>query len=50
MLFSGTDNHIAGLGAMVEWKDRLGGGMWDDKPGYECVSTPFSFPCLLAMC
>jgi hypothetical protein len=35
MLFSGTDNHVAGLGAMSEWKARLGGGSWDDKPGYE---------------
>lgn len=35
MLLSGTDNHVAGLGAMIEWKTRLGGGAWDDKPGYE---------------
>ncbi|KAJ0300521.1 hypothetical protein COL5a_006794 [Colletotrichum fioriniae] len=34
MLFSGTDNHIAGLGQMAEHMRRFG-DYFKDKPGYE---------------
>ncbi|KAJ5341373.1 hypothetical protein N7541_010497, partial [Penicillium brevicompactum] len=34
MLFSGTDNHIAGLGQMAEFM-RSFGDYFEDKPGYE---------------
>ncbi|KAJ6014402.1 sulfatase PB10D8.02c [Penicillium herquei] len=34
MLFSGTDNHIAGLGQMAEVMKGFG-TYYDDKPGYE---------------
>jgi arylsulfatase A-like enzyme len=33
MLFSGTDNHIAGLGQMAE--HMANADMYKDKPGYE---------------
>ena len=36
MLKSGTDNHIAGVGAMVEhFNDSYAQEMWVGKPGHE---------------
>lgn len=36
MLFSGTDNHIAGLGQMAEhMKNSANSKIFEDKPGYE---------------
>lgn len=36
MLFSGTDNHLAGLGQMAEMM-KMSRGHFDGKPGYEGV-------------
>jgi arylsulfatase A-like enzyme len=35
MLLSGTDNHIAGLGQMAEYMNRLDGRPFEGRPGYE---------------
>ena len=38
MLMSGTDNHIAGVGAMVEhFNDKYAQDMWVGKPGHEGI-------------
>ena len=39
MLFSGTDNHISGLGAMQEIKDMFKSEAYANAPGYEYVLT-----------
>lgn len=35
MLFSGTDNHIAGLGQMSEHMRKFGNDQYKGRPGYE---------------
>lgn len=35
MLFSGTDNHLAGLGQMAETISRVDPSLFQGKPGYE---------------
>lgn len=35
MLFSGTDNHIAGLGQMAEHMQAFQDDVFKDRPGYE---------------
>lgn len=40
MLMSGTDNHLAGIGAMTEEKAQEWGAAWRGKPGYEGYLLP----------
>jgi hypothetical protein len=35
MLMSGTDHHIAGVGAMIEFKSDSYGDRWKGQPGHE---------------